>query len=94
MKTFVFTVERLIRKRNNIKLRIYSVNKNLPKYLGSLEYTTGVSTSRDEVFKWLIKFGFIPKKYNNLGARFYGMPEGFYPPNLADYGYNIIELFQ
>lgn len=94
MKTFIFTVERLRRKRNNIKLRIYSVNKNVPKYLGFLEYTTGVSTSKDAVFKWLVSFGFIPKKYANLGTRFYGIPEGFYPPNLADHGYNIVELFQ
>ena len=93
MKTFIFTEERFPnRKRNNRRLRIYRIVKNTPDYLGFLDYTTGCSSSRCEAFRWLIEKGFIPKKYYNLGSRVYDMPKGCYPPNLADYGYKVVEI--
>ena len=93
MKTFIFTEERFPnRMRNNRRLRIYRVVKNTPDYLGFLDYTTGCSSSKCEAFRWLIEKGFIHKKYYNLGARVYDIPEGCYPPNLEDYGYKVVEV--
>lgn len=98
MKTFVYTEERRPnRVRNNRVLRIYRIINNAPKFLGSLEYTTGSTPGSDsEVFQWLINNGYVPKKYYNLSrseSRGDWCGAGYYCPEVEAKGIKIIELY-
>lgn len=93
MKTFAFVVEkRPNRTRGNRVARIYRIVRNMPKYLGFIEYSSGCSRGADsEVFGWLMDNGFITKSYRNLSKSDW-CGAGYYCQSVEDKGYKIIEL--
>lgn len=97
MKVFAYVVEkRPNRTRNNRCARIYRIVKNLPKYIGYTEYSTGSTMGDDaEVFHKLIEMGLVPKSYYNLSETTSGgwCGAGYYCQAVEDKGYKIVEMF-
>ncbi len=92
MKTFIYKELRFPnRTRNNRELTIYKIEKNAPRYIGTVEFCSGSTRgATHEAFNYLMDHGYIPKKYyrsSECGWRgagyFYGDVTKFY---------NIIEV--
>lgn len=93
MKTFIF--KKLIynsKTSNNRECVIYRVKNNIPHYIGSVYYTTGMTCGAEsEVFHFLIKNKYIPKSYYNLSKNDW-RGSGYYCQEVEDKGVKIIEI--
>lgn len=92
MKTFIYKeTKHHSRKRNNRELTIYKLEKNTPKYIGSVEYSTGSTRGAiHETFNYLMNNGYIPKKYYKSSECGWIGP-GYFFGEVTKY-YNIFEV--
>ena len=92
MKRFIYTeTKHQKRIRNNRELTIYQIKNNMPKYIGSLEYSTGSTRgAQHETFNFLMDNGYIPKKYYNSSKCDF-MGAGYFFGDVTKL-YNIIEI--
>jgi hypothetical protein len=65
MKTFIYKELKFHnRTRNNRELTIYKIEKNTPRYIGTVEFCSGCTRGAiHEAFNYLMNNGYIPKKY-------------------------------
>jgi hypothetical protein len=92
MKNFIYKeTKHHNRTQNNRELTIYQIKNNTPKYIGSLEYSTGSTRgAQHEAFNYLMGSGYIPKKYYN-SSKCSWMGAGYFFGEVTKL-YNIIEI--